>query len=144
MSMSLKRAAGSGNTLERSARWAWLALLLSPVFAVLAIAVGFGMGEDTKWWGDLIVVGLALVPPIAAFALGVWAARTGNRVGALAAAVGAAWLTFVIVFFVGANSVWTGESSVWPLTLAAIAGVLVGAAVETHWSRPRKTGAQHV
>ena len=121
----------------RSSRWAWAAMLASLAVYPLAIVVALGNQEDA-WFPNLIATTLAILPPATGILLGVRSARSGNHLGGLATAVGSAWLTLIITFFVGANYLWSGESLVGPNALAIILAVLVAGAVEIAWNRAWK------
>jgi hypothetical protein len=131
----------------RSSRWAWFLLLLSPVLCVAAIWMSFFVlgDEDIKWWGELIVMLMVFAPPVAAAVLGVRAGRSGNGLGTHAAAVAAASMAFVIMFWYLANYPYNGESGAMPLTLAVITAVLVAAATEGgwYWFRSRQHPTTH-
>jgi peptidoglycan/LPS O-acetylase OafA/YrhL len=131
MSMTLERSA---KVPAKSSRWAWLALLASLVVYPLAIVVALGNQSD-EWLPNLISTALVLLPPVAGVLLGVRSANSGNRLGGLATASGSAWLTFIVIFFVGANYIWGGESLVAPSALAMVLAVIVGGAVEAAWYR---------
>lgn len=128
----------------RSSRWAWSALLAAVVTYPLALVVALGNQED-EWLPNLISTALALLPPAGSVVLGIRSARTGNRLGGLAAAIGSAWLTLIVTFFVGANYLWSGESLVAPEVLAVVLAVIVGGAVEAachrHWKPSRHSAA---
>lgn len=128
----------------RTSRWAWVALLLSPVLCVLAIWMSFLVlgDEDIKWWGELVVAVMVVAPPGAAGLLGVRAGRSGNRLGMHAAAAAGGWLTFLLMFWYAANYPYNGESTVMPITLGIISAVLVAFAIESvwYWSAGRHDG----
>ena len=111
-------------------------MLGSPLSCALAIWMGFFVLGDEKitWWGDLVVIVLALLPPVTAVVLGARSGRTGNSLGALASAIAAAWLTFVVMFYVGANYIWAGEPGTGPAALA-VSMALVAGGVEATWVR---------
>ncbi len=133
MSMTLEKPlAAKGGT--RSSRWAWLALGASVVLYPLAIVVALGNQQD-EWLPNLIATMLALVPPIAGVLLGIRPAKSGNRLAGFATAVGSAWLTLIVTFFVGANYLWSGESLVSPNLLAIILAGIIGGTVEASWYR---------
>ena len=98
--------------------------------------MGFFVLGDEKitWWGDLVVIVLALLPPVTAVVLGARSGRTGNSLGALASAIAAAWLTFVVMFYVGANYIWAGEPTTGPAALA-VSLALVAGGVAAAWVR---------
>jgi hypothetical protein len=107
----------------------------------LALVVALG-NQDDDWVPGLVSLALALLPPVGGVMLGVRSARTGNRLGGLATAIGSAWLTLIVAFFVGANYLWSGESLVSPNVLAVVLAVIVGGAVEAAWNR-RWKGPRH-
>jgi energy-converting hydrogenase Eha subunit A len=125
----------------RSSRWAWSAILLTPVLSVLAIWMGFVVfgDENVKWWGDLIVLSIAFAGPVAAIALGIRSARSGNRLGVHATAVGAAWVAGVMMFWYAANYPYNSESGVVPALLGVVVALVVAAAIEA-WYRFRRHG----
>ena len=121
-----------------SSQWAWVAILSSPVFAALAIWMGFFVlgDENIKWWGDLIVLVLVFAPPLAGAAIGARSARAGNLPGVHAAALASSWVAFVIMFWLMANYPYNGESGAMPISFAVITGVVVAAGVEGwYWLR---------
>lgn len=118
----------------QSSRWAWLALLSSIVVYPMAIGIALG-AQEGQWWGDVSLIGLTLLPPIACVVLAVPSGRTGNRFGALATETASAWLTFIVTFFVGANYVWTGESLFAPAALAITMALVVIGVIITGWHR---------
>lgn len=122
----------------RSSRWAWVALLLTPALGVLAVWMAFFVlgDENIRWWGSAIVLLLAFAPPAAGAVLGVRSALSGNRFGAHACAVAAAWFAFGVAFWYLANYPYNSESAVAPLWLGAVAAAVAGAAVEV-WYRLR-------
>lgn len=122
------------NAPMRSSRWAWLALLASIVVYPLAIVIALS-AQEGQWWGDVSLIGLTLLPPIAAVVLGVQCGRTGNRLGALATETASAWMTLIVIFFVGANYVWTGESLYAPAALAITMALVVVGAIIVGWHR---------
>ncbi len=133
MSMTLGRPSPATAHL-RSSRWAWVALLASVALYPLAVVVALA-NQDDDWLLGLVSLALALLPPVGGILLGVRSARTGNRLGGLATAIGSAWLTLIVAFFVGANYLWSGESLVSPNVLAVVLAVIVGGAVEAVWYR---------
>lgn len=126
----------------RSSRWAWVALLLTPVSGLLAIwLVLFVLGEDVRWWGSVMVLLLAYAPPAVGLVVGVRSAVSGNRSGAQAFAVATGWFAFWVAFWYLANYPYNSESAAVPLWLAATAAVVAGAAVETwYWLRTHRAG----
>ncbi len=125
----------------RSSRWAWLAILSAPVFAVLAIWMSFFVlgDENIKWWGDLIVLLLVFGPPLVGAVLGARSARSGSLPGVHAAALASSWVAFVIMFWLMANYPYNGESGVMPMSLGVISGVVLAAAVEGwYWLRTHR------
>ena len=90
----------------RSARWAWVALLLAPVGLVLGTAfqltVFHGVSEQdvrTTWeifsWVTATCLAM-FAAPLAGIVLGLRAARSGNRSGYVAAGIGVAMLPGLI------------------------------------------------
>ncbi len=122
----------------RSSRWAWVALLLTPVLGVMAIWMAFFVlgDENISWWGSVIVLLLAFAPPVAGAVLGVRSALSRNPRGAHASAVAAAWLAFWFAFWYLANYPYNSESAAVPLWLSAVVAAVAGAAVEA-WYRLR-------
>ena len=121
-----------------SSRWAWAAILSSPVFAALAIWMSFFVlgDENIRWWGDLIVLVLVFAPPLVGAALGARSARAGDLPGVHAAALASSWVAFVIMFWLMANYPYNGESGVMPISLAVITGAVVATGVESwYWLR---------
>jgi hypothetical protein len=103
---------------------------------VYPLAIGIALGaQEGQWWGDVSLIGLTLLPPMACVVLGVRSGRTGNRLAALATEIASGWLTFFVTFFVGANSVWTGESLYAPAALAITMAVVVVGAIIAGWHR---------
>ena len=139
MTVSLERRTTATRPV-RSSRWAWVALLLTPVLSLLAIWLGlFVLGEDVAWWGSVVVLLLAYGPPAMGALLGVRSALSGNRSGAHAFAVATAWFAFWVAFWFLANYAYNSESAAVPLWLGAAAAVIAGAAVEMwYWLRTRR------
>ena len=140
MTVALKKAPAPRPPV-RSSRWAWWALLLTLPVGALAVWMSFVVlgDENIKWWGNLVFAVMVLAPPLAGIVLGGRSALSGNRVGAHAGAIGAAWLGFWIVFWYLANYPFNSESGAVPLSLAAVAAIVMGAATETWYqlrSRP--------
>jgi hypothetical protein len=91
------------------------------------LAIWRALGDEyARWWDDLVVLAFTLLPPVTAVVLGARSGRTGNRLGAFASAIGAAWLTFVVMFYVGANYLWAGEPGTGPDVLAVSIALVVG------------------
>ncbi len=131
MSIIVEKPPTSPHAPVKSSRWAWLVLLASLV--LLPFALGTALANPEA--GDAILAVVVLVPPIATIWLGFRSGRTGNHLGGLATAVAGAWLTFITVFWIGANSVWSGESTAAPLALAILMALAVAVAVEAAWRR---------
>ena len=121
-----------------SSRSAWLTLLAALGLYPVAIAVGLG-NQDNEPLSKLISAALALLPPVGGILLGGRSALTGNRLGGLACATSSAWLTLIVMFFVGANYLWSGESLIAPNVFALVVAVIVGGAVLAAWHRFWKT-----
>jgi hypothetical protein len=121
----------------RSSRWAWVALLLTPVLGLLSISlVLFVHAFAVSWWGGVLVLGLAYAPPAVAVVVGLRSALSGNRSGAHAFAVATAWFAFWVAFWYLANYPYNSGSAAVPLWLGAVAAAVAGAAVETwYWLR---------
>lgn len=128
----------------RSSRWAWLAMLSIVLVFPLAVVVSFNTADfehpsNSPDWGYLVFVVFVLLPFVAGVVLGVRSGRTGNPLGALAAAIGSAVITFVVTLNIGANFVWTGKSgnSGYSEALGAILALIVagaiGVAFRHHW-----------
>lgn len=123
----------------RPSRGAWIAVVLSPVMFVVATWMGFFLlgDEDIKWWGDVIMGVLMAAPPVTALVLGIRSAMSGNRLGAHATAVAAAWVGFMATFMYAANYPYNGESLTMPAVLGAVAAIVLSSAVEV-WDRSRR------
>ncbi len=93
---------------SRSARWAWVAVALTPVGWFLGVLAGFAWAEapgatgGTATWslGTVPYVLLGVIAPTAAVILAIRAARAGERSGRVAVAVSVLLLlgTFVVAF----------------------------------------------
>jgi hypothetical protein len=125
---ALKRRPGHGETL---ARWAWIAVALTPAGWMLGILLAFLSGEgEAKGVGPVTVgilgVLLFAAVPATAVALAVKAARAGHRSGRIALVVSGSLLaaTLFLTLLLG----WIG------LVVTAVVAVLV-----TAWARPRGT-----
>lgn len=130
------------STPVRSSRHAWWAPLTSALMYPMTIVVALGNQQD-EWFANVVSIALALLPPIGGILLGIPSARSGNRMGALAIAIASAWLTFIAVFFVGANYLWSGASLLAPILLAVVLAVTVFGSVEAAWNRHRATASSN-
>ena len=120
----------------KSSRSAWLALLSSIITCPLAVWVGLA-NQQNKWFPNMLSILLVMVPPVTSVVLGLRPAKSGNRLAAHVTAIGSAWATLVIAFFVGANYLWSGESLILPDLLSILLAILVGVSVEGAWNRSR-------
>ena len=125
---ALKRRPVYGETL---ARWAWIAVALTPAGWMLGIFLAFLSGEgEAKGVGPVTVgilgVLLFAAVPATAVVLAVKAARAGHRSGRIALVVSGSLLaaTLFLTLLLG----WIG------LVVTAVVAVLVSA-----WARPRST-----
>ena len=140
MAKTLERPRATPQTPVRSSRWAWLAFVVYAALYPLAIAVA--LAEQDTGRGDLVFIAWTLLLPAVGIALGVRSGRTGNRWGALATAFGSAWLTFVVVFYLGANYILAEANDSVSAALAVTMAVIVGGAVEAAWYRWFHAGRQ--
>ncbi len=124
---TLKRPPAHSGTL---ARWAWVAVALTPAGWVTGIVLAFLSGEGEA--GDIGPVTLGILgillfvaAPATAVVLAVQAARAGHRSGRIAEMVSGSLLlaTLFVTLLLG----WTG------LIVTAVVAVLVFA-----WARPRR------
>lgn len=90
-------------TPSRAARWAWVAIIATPIGLALGVVVMFLVAAaldvdlfeagSYTGWENLLMVGPAVLiwmtPPITGTVLGVRSAREGSRAGLVAAVVGA-------------------------------------------------------
>ena len=108
----------------QSARGAWLAVAVTPVVWLAIIVAGFASGEDGAGSPVLAAAWASLVSaaaPAAAVALGVRAARAGDRSGKMAAVAAAVLLMATFVFLpVLVISMGPG----WVIALAVVAVAL--------------------
>ena len=124
----------------RSSRSAWLVLFAYIALFPLAIAVA--LAEQETGWGDVVFVAWTLLPPALAIALGVRSGRTANRWGVLATEFGSAWLTFVVVFYLGANYILTEANDSVSAALAVAMAVIVEGAIGAAWYQWFHAGRQ--
>ena len=111
MSASIPQPAGGLHLSEHPARWAWIALAILPVVAVLAVVVAFTIGgaldldmfNDASWTaGEYVLVYgpaaiLIVVPPALGTVLGYRAMRMGSRSGKWALIVNGLVLAVVFI-----------------------------------------------
>ncbi len=106
-------AAPTRSRSVRSARWAWIAIALTPVAAVTGFVIQAAIanvinvelgpmesGNPIKVWQwvllEVAAGSVALTAPVTALVFGVRAARSGNRSGTVAAIVAIAIALFFI------------------------------------------------
>ncbi len=133
MSNTLERPSADPKVPVRSSLSAWLTLFVWAALYPVALGVAFAL-QDTAG-GGAVLLAWTLLPPATGIALGARAARTGNRSGALATAFGLALVTFLVVFYVGANFLLTDFNDSAPAALAVAMALVVGGAVEAAWHR---------
>jgi hypothetical protein len=133
MSKTLERPPSAPTAPVRSSLWAWLTLLAWVVFYPLAIGVALTQQDTAS--GEIALTAWTLFPPAVGIALGARAALTFNCWGALATALGSAALTFLVMFYLGANFLFEGSNDSVPALVAVTMALVVGGAVEAFWHR---------